>query len=319
VKSEADFDAALKALGANKDLYAEKWSHFKMELAVMVVKTKDGVLSYPTVETIHENSICKLTYSPARGVSKDINEKAQALARKAVDCFWGKGVFGVEMFLQQDNTLLINEIAPRPHNSGHYTIEACPLSQYDAHLRAILDLPITQKNLRLREPSIMLNILGGEAPDSHMQAAKKALELFGGEGVHLYGKGEARKGRKMGHVTITAPTMAEAEKMIQPLVDFMDQGKDKSSDTPAREIKEQPLVAVVMGSDSDLQCSPQVSRSSTNWRSPTPPASHPLTALLHGWLNLLLPLPTTASRPSSPQQVAPPTFPAWQQPTHLFR
>ena len=252
VKSETDFDAALKALSANKDLYAEKWSHFKMELAVMVVKTKDGVLSYPTVETIHENSICKLTYSPARGVSKDINEKAQALARKAVDCFWGKGVFGVEMFLQQDNTLLINEIAPRPHNSGHYTIEACPLSQYDAHLRAILDLPITQKNLRLREPSIMLNILGGEAPDSHMQAAKKALELFGGEGVHLYGKGEARKGRKMGHVTITAPTMAEAEKMIQPLVDFMDQGKEKSSDTPARQIKEQPLVAVVMGSDSDL-------------------------------------------------------------------
>lgn len=113
-------------------------------------------------------------------------------------------------------------------------------------------MPITQKNLRLREPSIMLNILGGEAPDSHMQAAKKALELFGGEGVHLYGKGEARKGRKMGHVTITAPTMSEAEKMIQPLVDFMDQGKEKSSDTPAREIKEQPLVAVVMGSDSDL-------------------------------------------------------------------
>jgi phosphoribosylaminoimidazole carboxylase len=252
VKTEADFVAALKALGANKDLYAEQWSHFKMELAVMVVKTKDGVLSYPTVETVHENSICKLTYSPARGVSKAINEKAQALARKAVESFWGKGVFGVEMFLQQDDTLLINEIAPRPHNSGHYTIEACPLSQYDAHLRAILDLPITQKNLRLREPSIMLNILGGEAPDSHMQAAKKAMELFGGEGVHLYGKGEARKGRKMGHVTITAPTMAEAEKTIQPLVDFMDQGKDKSSDTPAREIKEQPLVAVVMGSDSDL-------------------------------------------------------------------
>jgi len=81
VKSEADFDAALKALGANKDLYAEKWSHFKMELAVMVVKTKDGVLSYPTVETIHENSICKLTYSPARGVRTSTRKRKRLLAR----------------------------------------------------------------------------------------------------------------------------------------------------------------------------------------------------------------------------------------------
>lgn len=252
VKSEAEFGQALEALGATRDLYAEKWAEFEMELAVMVVKTKDGVLSFPTVETVHENSICKLTYAPARGVSKAINEAAQALARKAVDAFWGKGVFGVEMFLLKDDTLLINEIAPRPHNSGHYTIEACPLSQYDAHLRAILDLPIFPHNLRIREPSIMLNILGGETEDSHERAASKALELFGGEGVHLYGKGKARKGRKMGHVTITRPSMREAEAAIQPLIDFIDAGKPSASDSPARNVTNQPRVAVVMGSDSDL-------------------------------------------------------------------
>ena len=221
VKSQADFDGALKAL-CNRDLYAEQWADFKMELAVMVVKTKDDVLSFPTVETIHENSICKLVYAPARGVSHEVNEAAQALARKAVDCFWGKGVFGVEMFLLKDDSLLINEIAPRPHNSGHYTIEACTLSQYAAHLHAILDLPIHQRSLRMREPAIMLNILGGEAPDSHIKVAQKAMELFDGQGVHLYGKGQARKGRKMGHVTITAPTMGEAEGMIQPLIDYVD-------------------------------------------------------------------------------------------------
>ena len=250
VKSKDDFKPALEALGSNKELYAEKWANFKMELAVMVVKTKDQVLSFPTVETIHENSICKLVYASARGVSNATNQKAQELAKKAVGCFEGKGVFGVEMFLLQDDSLLINEIAPRPHNSGHYTIEACPVSQYEAHLRAILDLPLHKEDLQLREPAIMLNILGGETPDSHLQFAKKALEQRRTK-VHLYGKGQARRGRKMGHITVVAPTMSEAETLIQPMVDFVDKGK---STTTSSKSSSQPraLVAVVMGSDSDL-------------------------------------------------------------------
>lgn len=251
VKTRDDFKPALEALGSNKDLYAERWANFKMELAVMVVKTKDKVFSFPTVETIHENSICKLVYAPARGVSSKINTKAQDLARYAVACFWGKGVFGVEMFLLQDDTLLINEIAPRPHNSGHYTIEACPVSQYEAHLRAILDLPLHEEDLQLREPAIMLNILGGDSPDSHLQFAKEALKQRRTK-IHLYGKGEARKGRKMGHITVCAPTMAEAETLIQPMIDFADKDKPNSTDNLPSRPKEQPLVAVVMGSDSDL-------------------------------------------------------------------
>jgi len=188
VKTTADFTAALEALAVNRDLYAEAWCNFRMELAVMVVKTETGVLSFPTVETIHENSICKLTYAPARGVSPEVNQQAQDLAKQAVACFWGKGVFGVEMFLTTSGKLLINEIAPRPHNSGHYTIEACPVSQYEAHLRAILDLPLHQEDLELREPSIMLNILGGDAPDSHLTIARAALQQRRTK-IHLYGKG----------------------------------------------------------------------------------------------------------------------------------
>lgn len=270
VKTKTDFKAALQALG-RLDLYAEKWADFRMELAVMVVKTANGVLSFPTVETIHENSICKLTYAPARGVSLELNKKAQELARTAVSHFEGKGVFGVEMFLLRDDTLLVNEIAPRPHNSGHYTIEACPVSQYEAHLRAILDLPLFQEDLELREPSIMLNILGGEDPNSHLLIAREALKHRRTK-IHLYGKGEARKGRKMGHLTVCAPTMSQAEKLIQPMIDLVDKDKPKKNsssttsssaaassrdnnnnntpDTP--EEGPPPLVAIVMGSDSDL-------------------------------------------------------------------
>jgi phosphoribosylaminoimidazole carboxylase len=249
VKSEADVDAAFEALG-KRPLYAERWADFRLELAVMVVKTKDGVLTFPTVETVHEDSICKLTYAPPRNVSSKITQQAQELAKKAIGAFEGKGVFGVEMFLLKDDRLLINEIAPRPHNSGHYTIEACPISQYDAHLRAILDLPISQAQLRLREPSIMLNILGGKTPDSHEQVARKALESQNAS-IHLYGKGEARPGRKMGHITITAPSLAQAQREMQPLVDFVDAQKGKTV-TPHSTVEEQPLVAVIVGSDSDL-------------------------------------------------------------------
>ncbi|KAH9874064.1 hypothetical protein IAQ61_004692 [Plenodomus lingam] len=249
VKNEGDIEKAFEALG-KRPLYAERWAEFRMELAVMVVKTKDGVLTFPTVETVHEDSICKLTYAPPRNVSRNICGQAQDLAKKAIGAFEGKGVFGVEMFLLKDDRLLINEIAPRPHNSGHYTIEACPISQYDAHLRAILDLPITQASLRLKEPAIMLNILGGSTPDSHVQVAHKALESPNAS-VHLYGKGDARPGRKMGHITLTAPTLAAAEHEIQPLIAFVDAQKGLPTPIPSPS-KQDPLVAIIMGSDSDL-------------------------------------------------------------------
>lgn len=223
----------------------------------MVVKTKDEVLSYPTVETVQEDSICKLVYAPARNVSEAINRKAQELARKAVSAFEGKGVFGVEMFLLEDDSLLLCEIASRIHNSGHYTIEGCPMSQFEAHIRAILDLPIPPQSLQIRQPSIMLNIIGGSAPDTHLKAAEAALSIPNAS-IHLYSKGAAKPGRKMGHVTVTAPTMHEAESHIQPLIDVVDDIRSQRSDVRSKPQKSgvskpAPSVAVIMGSDSDLK------------------------------------------------------------------
>lgn len=246
---EQDIAAAMKALG-DRPLYAERWADFEKELAVMVVKTKNAVLAYPTVETIHEDSICKLVFAPARVPSKT-REHAEKLARNAIAAFQGKGVFGVEMFLLKSGELLVNEIAPRPHNSGHYTIEACPLSQYDSHLRAILDLPIPESSLQLREPAIMLNILGGSAKHSHIQIAKLAMSNPR-TSIHLYGKGEARPGRKMGHVVVTAATMDEAEKYMAPLIDAVDEQKGKPPSSQAHKEGRKPIVAVIMGSDSDM-------------------------------------------------------------------
>lgn len=222
-------------------------------MAVIVVKTKDGVLSYPTVETVQENSICKLVYAPARGISDSINQKAQELAKKTVDAFDGLGVYGVEMFLLNDDSLLLCELACRIHNSGHYTIEGCALSQFDTHLRAILNLPIPSESLKIREPAVMLNILGGSTPDSHLKVAERALSIPNAR-IHLYSKGAARPGRKMGHITVTASTMHQAEALIQPLIDFVDveAGRTKSRSLSTTNVP-QPTIGVIMGSDSDLK------------------------------------------------------------------
>jgi phosphoribosylaminoimidazole carboxylase len=228
-------------------------------LAVIVVKTTDGVLSFPTVETIQENSICKLVYAPARNISDAVSKRAQDLAKKTVAAFEGKGVFGVEMFLLEDDTLLLCEVACRIHNSGHYTIEACPISQFDAHLRSILDLPIPPQSLELREPAIMLNILGGSSPNSHLKIAERALSIPSAS-IHLYSKGAARPGRKMGHITVTARTMQQAERIIRPLVDFGDNESIQHTNilyqqpkSPAKSAPRKATIGVIMGSDSDLK------------------------------------------------------------------
>ena len=269
VRTHEDFEPAMQAL-QGRELYAEKWADFAMEIAVMVVKIKNeanplvwesSTKSFPTVETVHQDSICKLVYAPARGLSGKLNDQAQRLARRAVASFKGKGVFGVEMFLLKDDSILVNEIAPRPHNSGHYTIEACRLSQYDAHLLAILDRPIPAKGLQLLHPAIMLNILGGADPHSYLGLANAADAA--GAKVHLYGKGNATKGRKMGHLTLVGESMPELEEEMRQLINGADRLHDEqplkhsllekapTTITTAPQTQPEPVVSITTGSISD--------------------------------------------------------------------
>lgn len=231
VKNSGDFEEALKVL-RSKDLYAEKWADFQMELAVMVVKFEENTSSdaravtavYPVVETIHRDNICHLVYAPARNISEITRQNATELAQKAVGSLWGRGIFGVELFLLRNGSLVVNEIAPRPHNSGHYTIEACPtISQYKSHLLSVLGIfpSISDSVIPMKVPAaIMLNILGGLSETSHELLAQKARTMPCA-GLHMYGK-DSKPGRKIGHVTIISNTMQQAEKISLPLIQLAD-------------------------------------------------------------------------------------------------
>jgi len=263
VKSVSDIKEALISL-EGRALYGEKWATFKKELAVMVVKTNDdpsqtleSTIAYPTAETVHEDSICKLVYAPAREISARLQSEAQHIARKAVSSLWGKGVFGVELFLMDDDSILLNEIAPRCHNSGHYTIEACPtMSQYKAQLLSILDrMPsFPSSTIPSKSPAtIMLNILGGSTEEAHNELLKQAIAIPDAA-LHLYGKA-SKPARKIGHITLIASSMTEAETTIAPLIQTVNKIRAGRTATPpvgSTISSAQKLVLVTMGSDSDL-------------------------------------------------------------------
>jgi 5-(carboxyamino)imidazole ribonucleotide synthase len=175
---------------------------FQRELSVLVVRSDSGELrTYPVVENIHEQGILRLTRIPA-ALSPSVAEEAGQAAMRAVNALDGIGVFCVELFQLRDGTLLINEIAPRPHNSGHYTLDACSVSQFEQQVRVLCGLPLGEA--RLLGPAAMVNLLGQEAAAVTSSKGYEALLSVPGAVVHLYGKRAARAGRKMGHVTFLA-------------------------------------------------------------------------------------------------------------------
>ena len=275
IRDLSQANEAIVALG-DRPLYAEKWVPFSKEIAVMVVRTISGdVKSYPVVETIHKDSICHLVFAPLRCRDPNLVARAQCVAEAAVKSFLGAGVFGVEMFLMENGKwvilvqslsdilqgeLFINEIAPRPHNSGHYTIEACETSQYENHLRAILDLPLGSTALKVPSAA-MLNIIGATSDFSELTNLKNAALAVPGASVHLYGKAENRKGRKMGHITLVADSDAQLRDRLRPLLEALPSGNSSSEIAKYAPIQpgpgsghsnSYPLVGVIMGSDSDL-------------------------------------------------------------------
>lgn len=197
----------------------EKFIQFVKEVSIMVARnTRGQIVSFPVVENIHTNNILDTTIVPAR-VNSTVERNAKLIAEKVVKSLKGVGVFGIEMFLI-NNKLMINEIAPRPHNSGHYSIEACSISQFEQHIRAILGLPLAKP--RLMSPVVMMNILG--IPNYTGEYFFKGIDrvfAIPGLKLHFYGKKITKPQRKLGHITITAESIEEAlsrAKMVRKLL-----------------------------------------------------------------------------------------------------
>jgi 5-(carboxyamino)imidazole ribonucleotide synthase len=201
VRNAADAVEAWGKLGGNsgREVIAEAFVDFRMELAVQVARNHTGTVVYPCCESIQEGHICKTVISPAR-ISDDLRHQAERMAVAAVEAIDGIGLFAFEFFLTRDDQILLNESAPRPHNSGHYTIEGCITSQFENHVRAVLGLPLGATGLR-REAAVMVNLLGKR---KHAAIAENTQTLFHTDDahLHLYGKQESKIGRKMGHITV---------------------------------------------------------------------------------------------------------------------
>jgi 5-(carboxyamino)imidazole ribonucleotide synthase len=206
-RSPQEAEDAFGRLNAGEGVLVEAFVPFVCELAAMVARSTRGEEAvYPVCETIQRDHVCNEVIVPAR-IDDVIRDEAKRVARAAAEAADGLGVTGVEMFLLSDGQVLVNELAPRPHNSGHYSIEACETSQFENHLRGILGLPLGPP--LLRAPSaVMVNILGTINGPSRPGLAA-ALSVRGAH-LHLYDKTEVRVRRKMGHVTAMAGTPEEA-------------------------------------------------------------------------------------------------------------
>ncbi len=207
----------------------EKMVDIEMELAVMVARNPQGdIVTYPVTEMEFDARANLLDFLlvPAR-ISDEVAEEARALAARVVKALDGVGVFGVEMFLDKSGTLLVNEVAPRPHNSGHYTLDACATCQFEQHIRAILALPLG--SAQLWAPATMINLIGepGSTGAARIVGLTEAMATPGAT-VHIYGKNECRPFRKMGHITVVDDSMdraLEKAKQLRDVVTF--HGADK--------------------------------------------------------------------------------------------
>jgi 5-(carboxyamino)imidazole ribonucleotide synthase len=211
LRSPADLSRALPGDTARRQgSYLEACVPYVKELGVMVARSASGQTeAYPVTEMVFDPilNICTRVVAPA-DIAPSVADRARQTALRVVEALGGVGVFGVELFLTADGAILVNETAPRPHNSGHYTMEACRTCQFENHLRAVAGLPLGDPGFH--SPAVMVNLLGqGSAGPTHLGGIDEALGVPGFS-LHLYGKAECRPGRKMGHFTVTAATAADA-------------------------------------------------------------------------------------------------------------
>ncbi|HJV45449.1 MAG TPA: 5-(carboxyamino)imidazole ribonucleotide synthase [Bacillota bacterium] len=193
------------------ELIVEQWIPFEKELSVVVARSTNGeVKAFPVAENIHKNNILHQSIVPAR-ITTEENDQAVQIAINIAQSLHVVGLVAVEMFLTREGKILVNELAPRPHNSGHYTMEACITSQFEQHIRAISGLPLG--DVSLLSPVVMVNILG-----EHMPGVLERLDqLPRGAKLHLYGKAECKEKRKMGHINFLASNVDEALLQIEQM------------------------------------------------------------------------------------------------------
>jgi len=189
---------------------------FKLELAVIVARNNQGeIVSYPVVEMEFNSVSNQVEYvlCPAR-ISKEIEQKAQQIALKVAKAFQHVGLLAVELFLTQNDEILVNEVAPRPHNSGHFSIEASITNQFEQHLRAILNLPLGNTDNKL--PSVMVNLVGAENYTGNV-VYENMNEILSFKGVtpHIYGKKQTKPNRKMGHITVVHQDLNKAKTLAE--------------------------------------------------------------------------------------------------------
>ena len=209
----------------NKNLMLEKFVSFKMEVSIIAARnTKGQIKTYPLVENIHEHNILRQTIAPAR-VTEEVSRKAQKIAETTMDVLKGAGVFGIEMFVDQNNEILINEIAPRVHNSGHHTLQSSKTSQFEQHLKAILGLELG--DVDLIHPTVMYNILGSE----DFEGEYKPIEITEDNVfLKMYGKKISKPLRKLGHVNV----VANQNETIEDLLHRLDLLKDRLKTLPLK-------------------------------------------------------------------------------------
>ena len=196
-----------------KNLMLEKFVQFKMEVSVIAARnTKGQIKTYPLVENIHENNILRETIAPAR-VTKEISNKAEKIAQTTMTVLKGAGVFGIEMFVSADDEILINEIAPRVHNSGHHTLQSSETTQFEQHLRAILGLELG--SVKLIHPTVMFNVLGSKDFEGEYKPIKISEQNVY---LKMYGKKISKPLRKLGHINLVAEKDESIKDLLQKLV-----------------------------------------------------------------------------------------------------
>ena len=214
INSKSDIDDALD-LFSGKSLMVEKFIKFEKEVSVIAARnTKGEIATYPVVENIHENNILKLTIAPGR-VSENVKKQAERIAEKTMEVLHGAGVFGIEMFVTSDDEILINEIAPRVHNSGHHTLQSSDTSQFEQHLRAILGMNLG--DVLIKSPTIMYNILGPATFQGEYNVlCPKKNNIF----LKMYGKLESKPQRKIGHINIVDKDNSGMNKLLTQVEDL---------------------------------------------------------------------------------------------------